>query len=99
MAALKPLRLIKPFLSLIPADVEGDIIPLSRAMDLSGRPLDPVDGAIGYRTNKAGRRVLVDCLGSEIRKGSRRPIGRVSTEEWNKLSSEEKEAWDEKLKG
>ena len=40
----------------------------------------------------------MDCLGSEIRRGSRRPVGRVSTEDWIKLSKEEKAAWDEKLK-
>ena len=66
--------------------------------DLSGRPLDPVDGAVGYRINKAGRRVLVDSLGSEIRRGSRRPVGRVSTENWIRLPEVEKRAWDKKLK-
>ena len=59
--------------------------------------LDTVEGAIGYRKNKAGRRVLVDSTMSEIRRGSRRPIGRVSSAQWNKLTSDEKRAWAKKV--
>ena len=68
-------------------DGELDIQPLIRETDISGQP---VDGAIGFRVNKAKRRVLVDCLGSEIRQGSSRPVGQVSTKDWKKLSREEK---------
>ena len=42
--------------------------------------------------------MLVDSTGSEIRRGSRRPIGRVSTAVWKKLSKEEKAEWAAKLK-
>ena len=74
-----------------PADDEGDIHPFppetfdGRGTDIGGRLLDPFDGAIGYRINKAGRRVQVDSLGSEIRRGSRRLVGRITTKDW-KLS-------------
>ena len=83
-----------------PADEEtGDVHPLSRATDLSGRMMDPIEGAIGYRRNAAGRRVLVDSFGSEIRKGSRRPIGRISTEDWIKMDRKAQDAFAEKYKG
>ena len=49
--------------------------------DLSGMPYGDPEAVRGYRTNKAGRRVLIDSTGSEIRRGSRRPIGRISTKE------------------
>ena len=73
-----------------PADDDATIYPLRRETDLSGRLLGTVEGATGYRKKKAGRRVLVDSTFSEIRRGSRRPIGRVSTDEWNRRSPEEK---------
>ena len=80
-----------------PLDDDGTVYPLTRETDLSGRLLDTVEGAIGYRKNKAGRRVLVDSTLSEIRRGSRRPIGRVSSAQWNKLTSDEKRAWAKKV--
>ena len=61
--------------------------------------MDPAEGAIGWRVNKAGRRVQVDSTGSEIRRGSRRPIGRVSSDDWKKLTEDQKDEWGRKLKG
>ena len=61
--------------------------------------MHPAEGAIGWRINKAGRRVQVDSTGSEIRRGSRRPIGRVSSKDWKNLTDEQKDEWGRKLKG
>ena len=74
-----------------PPDDYGDFHPLRCETDLSGRLLDSVEGAISWRKNTAGRRVYVDSTGSEIRRGSRRPVGRVSTHERKKIVEGKKE--------
>lgn len=53
-----------------PPDDAGAVYPLTRETDRSGRLLDTVEGAIGYRKNKASRSVLVYSTLSEIRRGS-----------------------------
>ena len=58
---------------------EPDDLAVQQVTDLSGFPCGDLEAVRAYRTNKAGRRVLIDATGSEIRKGSRRPIGRIST--------------------
>ena len=60
---------------------EPDDPAVEQVTDLSGFPYGDPEAVRGYRTNKAGRRVLIYATGSEVRKGSRRPVCRISIKE------------------